>query len=31
MDSVKLENFKVVCGLDILDTYSGEEINGDYI
>ena len=34
MDSVKLENFKVVCGLDIIDTeyyYYGEEINGDYI
>ena len=34
MDSMKLENFKVVCGLDIIDTeyyYYGEEINGDYI
>lgn len=34
MDSMKLENFKVACGLDIIDTeyyYYGEEINGDYI
>ena len=34
MDSVKLENFKVVCGLDIIDTeycYYGEKINGEYI
>ena len=34
MDSMKLENFKVVCVLDIIDTeyyYYGEEINGDYI